>query len=98
MGHLLQGIAFFLLGAGSLLCGLLAWRIWQGNRLEYERNRQRSISLRKALRGELSTVFDGRRDYRVSAGVAVDRSKNEWVEQGRLSAEAITAAVRPSAS
>ena len=95
--QLIQSVAFFLLGAGALVCGLLAWRIWRGNRHEYDRNRLRTGSLRNAIRGEISTVFDGTRDYRVSAGVAVDKKKNEWVEQGRLSPEAITAAVRPPA-
>lgn len=97
MAELLQGVASFLLGAGALVCALLAWRIWRGNRLEYERNRERTGSVRRAIFGELPTFFDGTRDYRVSAGVAVDRKKNEWVEQGRLSAEAIKAAVRPPA-
>jgi hypothetical protein len=95
MGELIRGGIFFFFGAGSLLSALLAWRIWRGNRIEYDRNRQRTGSFRKAIRGEVETVFDGTRDYRVSAGVAVDRKKNEWVEQGRLSAEAVTAAVRP---
>jgi hypothetical protein len=98
VGQLIQGGAFFLLGAGSFLCGLLAWRIWRGNRLEYDRNHERTGSVRKAIRGEISTVADGSRDYRVSAGIAVDPKTREWVEQGRLSTEAISAAINSPAS
>jgi hypothetical protein len=98
MGQLLQGAAFFVAGAGSFLCALLACRIFRGNRLEYDRNHERTGSLSSAIRGEISTVFDGTRDYRVSAGIAVDPKTREWVEQGRLSTEAISAAIRPPAS
>lgn len=95
MGQLIQGASFFLLGAGSFLCGLLAWRIWRGNHVEYDRNHERTGSVWRAIRGEIPTVIDGTRDYRVSAGIAVDAKTNEWVEQGRLSAEAISAAINP---
>ena len=95
MSEALRDAILLLSGAGAITCALIAWRVWRGNPLEYERNRHRIGSLRRAIRGEVPTVFDGTRDYRVAAGVAVDKKTNEWTEQGRLSAEAISAALRP---
>jgi hypothetical protein len=98
MSELLREGILILSAAGAVVCGLLAWRISRGNPQEWERNRRLVGSLRKTIRGEISTVHDGRRDYRISAGIAVDRKGKKWVEQGRLSAEAISAALRPPTS
>jgi hypothetical protein len=95
MSEILRDAILLLSGAGAVSCALVAWRIWRGNALEYERNRRRVGSLRNAIRGEIPTVFDGTRDYRVSAGVGVDTKTNQRTEQGRLSAEAISSALRP---
>ena len=92
--ELVRSVGLLVAGAGSIVFALLAWRVWRGNRLEYDRNRRRTGSVMRAFRGEIPTMHDGTRDYRVSAGVAVDIDKNEWVEQGRLSTEAISAAIR----
>src|SRR5690349_8002815 len=94
MNELIEGVAIFALGMASVTCGLLAWRLFRGNRIEYDRNRRRSPSILKAVKGEIPTTHEGGRDYRVSAGIAVNR-KNEWVEQGRISSEALSATVRP---
>ena len=95
MSDLLQAVGLFVTGAATILLVLLAVKIARGNRSEYERNRQRlGSSVVTAIRGEVPTVSDGTRDYRVAAGIAVDRKKNEWVEQGRLSSEAIAGALR----
>jgi len=95
MGEILRDAVLLVSGAGAVFCALIAWRIWRGNPLEYDRNRRRAGSLGQTIRGDIRTTHDGRRDYRVSAGIAVDVRKNEWMEQGKLSAEAISAALRP---
>lgn len=61
---------------------------------EYVRNQERSPSLRAIIRGEAPTLFDGARDERVMAGLAVDTNKNVWVEQGKLSEEAVSSVIR----
>lgn len=81
MGQLIQGGAFFLLGAGSFLCGLLAWRIWRGNHLEYDRNHELTGSVRKAVFGDIAT--DRSQDYRVSAAVAQARAEGARQMQER---------------
>ena len=64
------------------------------DRSEYLRNRERSPSVRDVLAGNTPTYHDGIRDERVSAGVAVDINKNVWVEQGKLSEEAVASVLR----
>ena len=94
MADLLQAIGLFVSGAAAVLFFLFALKLLRGNWAEYGRNRQRLGSVRAAMRGEVETVSDGTRDYRVAAGIAIDSKKNEWREQGRLSTEAISAALR----
>lgn len=81
----------FLVGA-SVLIGLTMIRfglaLARGSRTEYERNRVCVRSTRAIVRGEVSTKFDGARDDRVAAGIAIDLKSNKWKEQGRLSSEA----------
>jgi hypothetical protein len=52
MTELLQGVAFFLTGTCSALCGLLAWRIARGDPQQWDENR------RKVRRGERLTAGD----------------------------------------
>ncbi|MCF8470312.1 MAG: hypothetical protein K9G30_05975 [Parvibaculum sp.] len=83
-----------ILTAVSLLLGVCLIRIGfvvlRGNRNEYNRNRNRlEKSLLRVISGNIPTKYDGTRDDKVAAGVAIDLKKNEWKEQGRLSDEAL---------
>jgi hypothetical protein len=64
-------------------------RLYRTDRVEYVRNQQRSESTASVIRGDAKSFYDGVRDERVAAGIAVDTKKNEWVEQGKLSEEAV---------
>jgi len=94
--NLIQAVVLLALGSFAVSCFMFAAKLFRADGHEYERNRDRTGGFRKALRGEIETVFDGARDYRVSAGIAIDRNTNSWVEQGRLSEEAISASLRPA--
>jgi hypothetical protein len=63
-------------------------------RSEYAKNRARTPSLGAVVRGEAPSFYDGVRDERVAAGIAIDTTTNHWVEQGRLSEEAISSVLR----
>ena len=78
----------FIFVALKLLRGFFA------DRSEYVRNQERSVSLMSVLRGETPTFYDSVRDERIVAGVAVDTKKNVWVEQGKLSEEAVSNVIR----
>jgi hypothetical protein len=84
----------------SLLLGICLIRVgivvFRGNRNEYNRNRNRlGGSLLRVIRGDIPTKYDGTRDDKVAAGVAIDLKRNEWKEQGRLSDEALRDALAP---
>jgi hypothetical protein len=78
----------------TLRAGLLAVRLWRGDANSYDQNRIRTGSITNAALGLVPTDYDGRRDYRVAAGIAFNRKANSWVEQGRLSAEAVQSTLR----
>jgi hypothetical protein len=89
VGAALAGVSVFF-----GLCMLrIAALIFLGDRNEYDRNRNRvaqgASGLRTILRGEVPTKYDGVRDDKVAAGVAIDLRTNRWREQGRLSDEAL---------
>ena len=90
---LLRGIAVFVLVPAALILTVVTARLnrvyWTA-RSEYQRNQARSPSLRSVLRGEAPSFYDGVRDERVAAGVARDLKTNKWVEQGKLSEEAVS--------
>ena len=94
MGQFLQGMGIVATGGFGIACLFLAYRVAFGNKLEYDRNRRRAGNFKKTFFGQVPSTFDGTRDSRVSAGIAVDSRKNEWVEQGRLSNEAVASALR----
>lgn len=71
-----------------------AIKLLRGDLAEYERNRSRTPSFLAALSGKIPTAHEGVRDFRVSAGIAIDLKTGTWIEQGRLSDEAIAAATR----
>jgi hypothetical protein len=87
---------------GSLLIFVSLCVFWFGTRLargsisEYDRNRNRTRkSLKNVLWGTVPTWHDGTRDEKVSAGIAIDLKNNRWVEQGRLSDEALEDVLAP---
>ena len=94
MGEAVQAIGLVVSGTIAVFFSILLLRIIRGNANEYERNRSRAQSFFQTLRGKVPIRYDGTRDARVSAGIAVDRKTNEWIDQGRLSDEAIAAALR----
>lgn len=86
----LFGLIVFVLGIVAFAMLLSAIRLWRGNKSEYERNRSRIGSIADTIKGDVPTDFDGVRDYRVAAGLAIDTRTGKWKEQGRLSEEAIS--------
>ena len=79
----------------SIVLAKLAYRIYASDGGEYSRNRQRSGKWNDALLGRLKTSEGGFRNYEVQAGLAVDTKDNVWVEQGKLSDEAIDSVMQP---
>ena len=55
----------------------------------YERNRKMAPRILDVLLGKVMTDSEGLRDYKVAAGIAYDVKKKQWVEQGKISTEAI---------
>lgn len=79
--------------ATSAVVGICFLRVgfllMRGDANEYERNRSRVGAWQNIIRGTVPTKYDGTRDDRLAAGVAIDVRNNRWVEQGRLSDEAL---------
>ena len=70
--------------------------LWRGSHNEYERNRARvKKSIQNVIFGTVPTSHDGVRDDKVSAGIALDKNNGRWVEQGRLSDEALEDILAP---
>lgn len=86
-------VALAVLSGASVFLGLAMIKyglaLAKGDHNEYDRNRNRAHSITAVVRGEVSTKFDGLRDDKVAAGIAIDKRTNEWKEQGRLSDEAL---------
>jgi hypothetical protein len=92
-----RGLALLALVPLSIAVLLLAFRlvrVYINDRSEYVRNKERSPSMKAVIRGELPNFHDAVRDERVAAGVAVDVRNNVWVEQGKLSEEAVSSVLR----
>lgn len=90
MVDVLRALLWVFGGTISIGFAAVAFKIWRGDRVEYARNRMRTPSALAALKGDIPTSFDGKRDFRVAAGVVIDNTTNEWRESGRLSEEAIS--------
>ena len=89
----LRGVATVILIPLAITFFFVAYRLTKAylrDRSEYVKNKSRCVSPMAVIRGEAPTFFDGIRDERVVAGVAVDMKSNQWVEQGRLSQEALS--------
>jgi hypothetical protein len=100
MPETLTQLGAIMLGTLLLLAGAcVAWfalALRRGSYNEYERNRARvKGSFSRIFFGTVPTFHDGVRDDKVSAGIALDRSANRWVEQGRLSDEALEDVLAP---
>lgn len=78
-----------LFGLLAITFGIVTWRLFNGDKADYERNRLRHKTYFSPILGTVNSTHEGNRDYRVAAGLAVDLRKNQWVAQGRLSEEAI---------
>ena len=91
--ELIKSAVLFVGGSFSILFFALGIKLLFSDRSEYQQNRNRYENIFAALTGTVKTVFDGSRDYRVRAGLAVNK-KNQWVEQGALSEEALDAVLR----
>ncbi len=65
----------------------IGWSILRSDRSVYERNRLRTRTTGDAIKGDVSTFYDGARDYQIAAGVAIEDGR--WIEQGKLSNEAV---------
>jgi len=89
----LAALGFFLLAIVAVFLLSNALRLMRSNNGEYTRNRERAPTLRDILKGTAKTKHDGVRDYRVTAGLAVNTKTNSWELQGRLSEEAIDSVV-----
>lgn len=87
--QLIEGV--FVAAGGLFAVGLVALglRMFRADKADARINGQLVGPLRNALKGQVRPVTHGTRDYRIKTGIAVDLSKNEWVEQGRLSDEAV---------
>lgn len=70
-------------------CFWVALAILRSDRAGYDRMRLRTRSIVDVVKGDVSTSYDGARDYQVAAGIAIDKKRNRWVEQGKISNEAI---------
>ena len=92
MNQISQAIGLLVAGILAFGFAVLALRVATGNKTEYERNRRRAGNLMRTIRGEIPSAFDGTRDARVSAGLAI--KNNVWIEQGRLSNDAVASALR----
>src|SRR5689334_6419450 len=100
LGQLTLEIGRPIIGSGLIfLAFCVAWYGWRlaiGSASEYERNRNRTRrSITNVLWGTVPTWHDGNRDEKVSAGIAIDRKTNRWIEQGRLSDEALEDVLAP---
>jgi hypothetical protein len=94
---ILVALAVFLtvFGSASLL---LAYRILTAPAGDYQRNKNRHFG--SPWLGRVKTHEDGRRDFRVSAGlnVRIDGQNREWVQQGIISDEAVDIIIAPRAT
>ncbi|WP_152533276.1 MULTISPECIES: hypothetical protein [unclassified Labrenzia] len=75
----------------SLALLLIVWKVRFGKHPAVLAARKSAKSFRRTVTGDLEPVHDGRRDFRIAAGLAVQKSnkKKKWVSQGKISDETI---------
>lgn len=85
-----------LLVVGTIIAALinLLMRLWRADRNEYDANREAVPTWGALFTGRVNTRVGGVRNFRLRAGLAVDTNTNTWVEQGRLSEEALDSVLR----
>ncbi len=83
--------ALIILLGGIISCSLvfLGIRLFFADKTEYEINKKITKSIQHPIKGKLNTSHNGDRSYRISAGIAINTKSNTWVNQGKLSEEAI---------
>lgn len=90
--ELIKAILLCVSGFVAITTFAIGVKVLFSDTTEYNRNRRKTGNWKNPWRGTLSTCCEGNgRDHNVSAGLAVDLKANKWVEQGRLSDEAIDA-------
>lgn len=88
--ELVKAIFLFVFGIVAITSIAVGLKIIFSDTNEYNRNRRKTGSWRNPLRGTVNTCCEGNgRDHSISAGLAV--KNNTWIEQGKLSDEAIDA-------
>lgn len=88
MSALIDAIVLGLGGIISIVVFILGLRILSADTACYQQNYERSKRFRDVLFGRVRTKHNGTRDFRVRAGLVVNRN-NQWEEQGTLSEEAV---------
>jgi len=83
--------ALMVFGVFAVSAAVVGVFLRMSDKTEFDRNRLRASSFWQILRGDTRTMHDGIRDHRVQAGLVKDLRTGEFVEQGRLSEEAIDA-------
>ncbi len=73
----------------------LSMAIFRADKSEYGISRARTAKWYKSIVGDVHTYHDGYRDFRVQAGLAVDKKTNTWKGQGILSEESIDTLLKP---
>lgn len=86
---MLKAVVLLVGGITSTILMMLSYKFLAANRTEYRLNRDSTGGLWNVLTGRVKRHPDGKRTYRVRAGIAIDTKKNQWIEQGTLSEEAI---------
>ncbi|WP_145915698.1 hypothetical protein [Labrenzia sp. CP4] len=84
----LGGVVLFVIATVFFLAVV---RVTFGKRSALRSAKVSSNSLKQAITGDLKPLHDGRRDFRVAAGIALKEvdGKKKWVPQGKLSDEAL---------
>jgi len=87
-----RAILLCILGIIGITSFAVAMKILASDSNDYNRNMRKTGGLKNPLRGTIATCCEGNgRDHNISAGLAIDKRTNTWVEQGKLSDEAIDA-------
>lgn len=70
---------------------LTAIKVRFGNHAAVTAARKSANSVGNTIGGNLEPFHDGRRDFRIAAGLAIQKGKNgkKWVSQGKVSDETI---------
>lgn len=79
-----------LLGSVGISFLRLSFLLAKSDLTIYERCRSRTAGFMRAARGQVYPKSDLNRDHRYALGITINQKTNEWVDQGKLSDEAIS--------